>query len=145
MTRRAAIAAVEEWLAANPELPSAQLGDGDYQVILSGDVRLSIPVLIHAGERLCTLSSFLLRGPRRGAADLHRLLLRKNLHLARTRLCLDADDDVVLLARLPLETVTAEELDAVFGEILSAGESSFEALVHVGYPGVFPPLRPVVR
>jgi hypothetical protein len=53
---------------------------------------------------------------------------------------LDSDDDVILVARLSTAALTPEELEAVLGEILVAGETSFEPLVHLAYPGVFPPL-----
>ena len=82
-----------------------------------------------------------MRGPRGGAAALHEVLLRKNLGTSRVHFCLDGDGDVVLVARLPLAAAGAEELEAVLGEMLGLSEQSFEALVHLGYPGVFPPLR----
>jgi hypothetical protein len=90
-----------------------------------------------------TLTSFLLRGPRdpAAAAALHRVLLRKNTALLRTRLCLDEDDDVLLVARLPLRGLVADDLDEALGELLTVSESSFESLVHLAYPGVFQPLR----
>ena len=140
-SRDAAVAAVEAVLADHPEVPSRRVDEGRWALVLPGEVRQAIPVTVEVGGRSCTLSSFLMRGPRRGAAELHRLLLRRNLGAARVRFCLDADDDVVLVARLPLAGTTAEELEAVLGELLSVGDQSFEPLVHVGYPGVFPALR----
>lgn len=135
-------AVVTGYLAQNPELPSRRVGDGQWIVVLSGEIRHSIPVAIEMGTRSCTLTSFLLRGPAGpAAAGLHRVLLRKNRDLLRVRLCLDGDDDVLLVARLPLGDLSESTLDAALGEMLSVGESSFEALVHLGYPGVFPPLR----
>ena len=94
------------------------------------------------GTRACTLTSFLLRGPRdpAAAATLHRVLLRKNRSLLRTRLCLDDDGDVLLVARLPLRGLSADEIDDALGELHTASESSFESLVHLAYPGVFQPL-----
>ena len=98
---------------------------------------------IELGTRTCTLTSFLLRGPADpgSAAALHRLLLRKNRALSRTRLCLDDDGDVILVARLPSRSLSVEEIDDALGELLSVSESSFESLVHLAYPGVFQPLR----
>ena len=139
--REAAVAAVEAVLADHPEVPSRRLDEGRGALVLPGEVRQAIPVTLEVGDRSCTLTSFLLRGPRQGAAELHRLLLRRNLGASRVRFCLDADDDVVLLARLPLAGTTMEELEGVLGELLRVGDESFEPLVHVGYPGVFPPLR----
>ena len=95
---------------------------------------------IDVGQRTCTVSSFLLRGPRSGAGPLHRLLLQRNLSTVRVRFCLDPDGDVILLARIPVEALSEEELELVLGEIHTVSEGAFEALVHLGYPGVFPPL-----
>ena len=97
---------------------------------------------IEVGPRTCTISSFLLRGPRPAAdaARLHRLLLRRNLGAHRLRFALDRDDDVVLVARLAVEAVSEDEVEQVLAEILSVSEGAFEALVHLAYPGVFPPL-----
>jgi hypothetical protein len=134
---------VEAALAAHPHLPWSRSGEGRWAAVLEGRIRHAIPVAIEVGSRSCTLTSFLLRGPadRAAAADLHRVLLRKNRGLGRARLCLDADDDVVLVARLPLRTLSPDEIDDALGEILTVGESCFESLVHLGYPGVFQPLR----
>jgi len=109
--------------------------------VVPGEVRHAIPVAIEVGQRTCTVSSFLMRGPRCGSAALHHLLLRRNMGTNRVRFCLDSDDDVVLLARLPVEAVTEDQLEVVLGEVLTVSEGAFEALVHLGYPGVFQPLR----
>jgi putative sensory transduction regulator len=115
---------------------------GRWAVILEGRIRHAIPVTVEMGTRTCTLTAFLMRGPRGPAAHaLHRVLLRKNRDLLYARLCLDADDDVVLVARLPLRALTPEAIDETLGELLTVSESSFESLVHLGYPGVFEPLR----
>jgi hypothetical protein len=96
------------------------------------------------GETTTTVTSFLLRGPRpdrRGdPAALHRVLLRKNLSTRRLHLGLDRDDDVVLTGRLPTAGLSDEEVEAVLAEVLTVSESAFESLVHLAYPGVFPPL-----
>ena len=135
------MARVEAVLGAHPELDVRRLDRRRWLAILPGEIRQKIPVAIEVGRRDCTLSSFLLRGPRRDAAALHRVLLRKNLATARVRFCLDEDDDVLLVARLPLAAVGETELEEVLGELYAVSEGAFEALVHIGYPGVFPPLR----
>jgi len=143
--RQAAVATVERVLRDHPDVASRRLGDGAWAVVLPGTIRFSIPVTVEVGVRTTTISSFLLRGPRQDRsgdpAALHRILLRKNLATHRVHLALDRDDDVVLVARLPTAGLAAEEVEAVLAEVLTVGESAFEALVHLGYPGVFPPLR----
>jgi hypothetical protein len=139
--RAAGERAVTAVLAAHPDLASKRVDEDRWLLILEGEVRHQIPVLVELGRRTCTLRSFLLRGPRRGAGRLHEVLLRKNVATSRVHFALDSDGDVILIARLSMASTTAEELEDVLGEIHSLGESAFEALVHTGYPGVFPPLR----
>jgi hypothetical protein len=44
------------------------------------------------------------------------------------------------MAELPRTGFDAAELDRILGVFYQESESAFEALVHLGYPGVFPPL-----
>lgn len=143
--REAAVATVERVLRDHPEIATRRLDATAWALALPGTIRLSIPAGIEVGERTTTVSSFLLRGPRpaRGGdpAALHRLLLRKNLGTHRLHLALDGDDDVVLVGRLPTAALSDGEVEAALAEVLTLSESAFEALVHLAYPGVFPPLR----
>jgi hypothetical protein len=143
--REAAVATVERVLRDHPEIATRRLRGTGWALALPGTVRLAVPVAIEVGARTTTFSSFLLRGPRQDRsgdpAALHRLLLRKNLATHRLHLALDGDDDVVLIGRLPTAALSDEEVEAVLAEVLTVSDSAFEALVHLGYPGVFPPLR----
>jgi len=87
---------------------------------------------------------FMVRGPRENREDLYRLLLKKNLRTFAMKYALDVDGDVWLVAELPRRGFDAAELDRVLGVFYQEAESAFEPLVHLGYPGVFPPL-PVDR
>lgn len=138
---------VEAVLRSLPELRSMRVGQRSWAIVLEGEVRHAIPVAIDVDRDACTLRSFLLRGPRRGdgAAALHRVLLRKNAGLVWLRLCLDGDDDVVVTARIPRAALTEATLQEALGEVLTVGETGFEALVHTAYPGVFPPLPRIPR
>jgi hypothetical protein len=141
--REAAVATVERVLRDHPDVAHRRLSATAYALVLPGSIRRAIPVAIDIGERTTTFSSFLLRGPRHLRGDpaaLHRLLLRKNLATHRLHLALDGDDDVVLVARLPTAALSDTEVEAVLAEVLTLGESAFESLVHLAYPGVFPPL-----
>ena len=127
-----------------PELSITPQGSGRWVVEVPGHVRRRLPVLVAVSARTWSAGVFVLRGPevfRSGdPAALHRHLLRRNLSLRLCRFALDADDDVVLTTRMPLETLSAELLESVLAELHDITESAFEALVHLGYPGVFPPL-----
>lgn len=134
-----ALGIVEAVLADHPDLPTRRLDARHWKLVLQGEVRFAIPVGIEVGPTTTTLSSFFLRGSRTPAA-LHRLLLRKNASTRRVLFALDFDDDVVLVARLATASLTGDELEQTLAEILTVGESAFESLVHLAYPGVFPQL-----
>jgi len=139
-----AVAILEEVLADHPEVTSRRLDATRWALTLRGEVRLAVPVAVQLAPSTTTVTSFLLRGPRPPhgrPAELHRLLLRRNLTTRRLHFALDPDDDVVLVARLPTASLTALEFEQVLAEILSVGESAFESLVHLAYPGVFRPLK----
>lgn len=138
-----AVATIEEVLAGHPEVVSRRLDAHHWALVLPGAVRLAIPVSIELAPTTTTLTSFLLRGPRPPygrPAELHRLLLRRNLSTRRLHFALDPDDDVVLVARLATAGLSELELEQTLAEILSVSESAFESLVHLAYPGVFRPL-----
>jgi hypothetical protein len=87
---------------------------------------------------------FMVRGPHQNHEALYRLLLKKNLRTFAMKYALDADGDVWLVAELPRAGFDARELDRILGVFYQEAEAAFEPLVHLGYPGVFPPL-PVDR
>jgi hypothetical protein len=144
--REAAVATVDRVLASHPDVAPRRLDGHRWSLALPGTVRWKVPVQLDVGPRTTVASSFLLRGPRPPFGDpaaLHRLLLRKNLATRRLHFALDGDDDVVLVGRLPTAAISAEELEALLAEILVVSDQAFEALVHLAYPGVFPPLPAV--
>ena len=133
-------AIIDAVLTDHPEVQSRRLDATHWSVVLPGTVRFAVPVAIELGPATTTLTSFLLRGPRGRPAELHRLLLRRNLAARRVTFALDRDDDVVLVARLATQGLSAAELEQCLAEILLVSDQAFEPLVHLAYPGVFPPL-----
>lgn len=126
------------------EISVTPQGADRWVVEIPGYVRRRLPVLVAAGAHTWSASVFVLRGPeaeRHGdPAALHRYLLRRNLSLRFCTFALDRDDDVILTARHPRESFDETFLEAVLAELHQTVESAFEPLVHLGYPGVFPPL-----
>jgi hypothetical protein len=112
---------------------------------MEGRVRHSINVAVALRPDRISFYFFMVRGPRENHQAVYRLLLRKNLRTFAMKYCLDADDDVWLVAELPRHGFDASELDRILGVFYQESESAFEALVHLGYPGVFPPLSATPR
>lgn len=118
----------------------APLGDGAWQVSMEGRVRQKINVAVVQRPDRVSFYFFMVRAPKANHEALYRALLRKNLRTFAMKYCLDGDGDVWLVAELPVRGFDGEELDRILGVFYQESESAFEALVHLGYPGVFPPL-----
>jgi len=114
-------------------------------VSMEGRVRQRINVAVALRPDRVSFYFFMVRAPRENHQDVYRLLLRKNLRTFAMKYCLDADDDVWLVAELPRHGFDAGELDRILGVFYQESESAFEALVHLSYPGVFPPLSATPR
>jgi hypothetical protein len=114
-------------------------------VTMEGRVRQRVNVAVVLRPDRVSLYFFMVRAPAANHIDFYRLLLRKNLRTFAMKYCLDADGDVWLMAELPRRGFDADELDRILGVFYQESESAFEALVHLGYPGVFPPLGATPR
>jgi hypothetical protein len=114
--------------------------DNSWLISIPGHVRQKVNIAVVLRSDRISLYFFMVRAPRENKEDLYRLLLRKNLRTFAMKYCLDADGDVWLMAEMPRRGFDADELDRILGVFFQESESAFEALVHLGYPGVFPPL-----
>lgn len=64
---------------------------------------------------------------------MYRWLLERNLKMYAVAFALDRLGDIFLDARLPLEAVTAEELDRILGSVLTNADGSFNTLLELGF------------
>lgn len=122
------------------------LGDeNSWLISVPGHVRQKVNIATVLRPDRISFYFFMVRAPRDNREAFYRLLLRKNLRTFAMKYCLDADGDVWLVAELPRRGFDADELDRILGVFFQESESAFEALVHLGYPGVFPPLSALPR
>jgi hypothetical protein len=121
------------------------IGDNAWMVSMEGGVRQRINVATVLRPDRVSLYFFMVRSPRDNHEAFYHALLRKNLRTFAMKYCLDADGDVWLVAELPRNGFDADELDRILGVFYQESESAFEALVHLGYPGVFGPLSATPR
>ena len=136
----------EALLLAQEHAEVSALTDGNaWLVSMEGHVRQRVSVAVVLRRDRVSLYSFMVRAPRDNHADFYALLLRKNLRTFAMKYCLDADGDVWLMAEMPRNGFDAGELDRILGVFYQESEAAFEPLVHLGYPGVFPPLSATPR
>ena len=79
---------VERYLAER-DLRYERVSDGDWAVLLKGEKKLAITVLVALRERTLAVESFFIRRPAENQAELYRMLLRANTRVYGVRFALD--------------------------------------------------------
>ncbi|MER6433019.1 YbjN domain-containing protein [Streptomyces sp. NPDC059688] len=106
---------------------------GNYVVKLPGTRKLSTTVSLLVGRHSLSLNAFVVRHPDENEAGVHRWLLERNLKLYGVSYAVDRLGDVYVTARLPLASVTPEEIDRLLGQILEAADGAFNTLLEMGF------------
>ena len=106
---------------------------GNYVVRLPGTRKLSTTVSLLVGRHTLSLNAFVIRHPDENEAGVHRWLLERNLKLYGVSYAVDRLGDVYVTARLPLTSVTAEEIDRLLGQVLEAADGAFNTLLELGF------------
>ena len=104
-----------------------------FVVILPGERRLKTTVMLTVGKHGLRIESFVCRKPDENQEGVYRFLLKRNRRLYGVAYTLDNTGDVYLVGRIPLESVTAEEIDRVLGQVLEAADSDFNTLLELGF------------
>lgn len=128
---------IEEWLQANEiEWTGGTDEDsttGSYSFALPGEKKLQTPVRLDIGPHALGVHAFVCRKPDENFEGVYRWLLERNLRMYAVAFGLDHLGDIYLDARLPLFTVTADELDRVLGSVLSYADESFNTILELGF------------
>ena len=132
------MSAVHDTIAAaldDAELAYDSPGDGQFFVTLPGTHKLATHCWLVAGRHALLVEAFVCRRPDENVEEFHRYLLRRNARLYAVAFSLDEAGDVYLVGRLPLQAVTAEEVDRVLGSVLQYADESFDTLLEIGFAG----------
>ncbi|WP_166021750.1 YbjN domain-containing protein [Streptomyces chilikensis] len=123
---------IEEFLR-DAELEWESPESGNYVVTLPGTRKLTTAVSLIAGRHSLSLNAFVIRHPDENEAGVHRWLLERNLKLYGVSYAVDPHGDVYVTARLPLASITADELDRLLGQVLEAADGAFNTLLELGF------------
>lgn len=115
------------------ELPLDRTGDHSYVVTLPGTHKLKTNVNLIVGEHALRIETFVVRQPDENREAVWAWLLRRNAKLYGVAFTIDAVGDVYLTGRMPLHSVTADELDRILGAVLAAADDSFDTLLELGF------------
>jgi hypothetical protein len=130
--RKAAGQVVEDALK-DAELEWESPQPGSYVVKLPGTRKLSTTVSFLVGGHSLSVNAFVIRHPDENEAAVHRWLLERNLKLYGVSYAIDPLGDIYVTARLPLASVTADEVDRLLGQVLEAADGAFNSLLELGF------------
>ncbi|MFF7371865.1 type III secretion system chaperone family protein [Streptomyces tricolor] len=122
-----------EGVFADAELEWESPEPGNYVVKLPGSRKLSTTVSFLVGRHSLSLNAFVIRHPDENEAGVHRWLLERNLKLYGVSYAVDRLGDVYVTARLPLASVTPDEIDRLLGQVLEAADGAFNTLLELGF------------
>jgi hypothetical protein len=126
-------AQVIEGVLKDAELEWESPATGNYVVQLPGTRKLKTTVSLLVGRHSLSLNAFVIRHPDENEQGVHRWLLERNLKLYGVSYAVDQLGDVYVTAKLPLATVTPDEIDRLLGQTLEAADGAFNTLLELGF------------
>jgi hypothetical protein len=102
-------------------------------VELPGERKLKTNTLLSIGEHSVRVEAFVCRQPDENHEGVYRFLLKRNRRLYGVAYTLDNVGDIYLIGRMALESVNADELDRVLGQVLEAVDTDFNTLLELGF------------
>jgi hypothetical protein len=123
---------VRDHLAAS-EVEFQETADGVFSFALPGEKKLQTPVRLDIGSHALGVHAFVCRAPDENHERVYRWLLERNLKTYGVAFAVDRLGDIYLDGRLPLATVTPEELDRLLGSVLTHADESFNTILELGF------------
>ena len=106
---------------------------GSYLVRLEGQRKLATMTWLIVGAHSLHVEAFFCRQPDEDHARFYRFLLERNGRMYGVHFAVDSTGDVYLVGRLPLSSVTADEIDRVLGCVLTYSDENFNPALSIGF------------
>ena len=106
---------------------------GAYLVRLEGQHRLATMTWLIVGTHSLHVEAFFCRQPDENHAAFYRFLLERSGRMYGVHFALDPVGDVYLVGRLPLSSITPDEIDRLLGCVLSYSDENFDAALMIGF------------
>jgi hypothetical protein len=126
-------AAVIEATLRSLELGFEQPRPGAFLVKLVGQHKLATMTWLVVGEHSLGVEAFFCRQPDENHEAFYRFLLERNGRMYGVHFTLDQMGDVYLTGKLPLSSVSAEDIDLLLGCVLSYSDENFDAALELGF------------
>jgi putative sensory transduction regulator len=106
---------------------------GSYLVRLEGERKLATMTWLIVGAYSLHVEAFFCRKPDEDHARFYRFLLERNGRMYGVHFAVDPAGDVYLVGRLPLGSVTADEIDRLLGCVLTYSDENFNSALAIGF------------
>jgi hypothetical protein len=107
--------------------------DGAYLVKLAGQHKLATMTWLIAGAHSLHIEAFFCRQPDENHAEFYRFLLERGGRMFGVHFALDPTGDVYLVGRLPLASISTQEIDRILGCVLEYSDSNFDQALMLGF------------
>jgi hypothetical protein len=125
---------VRDYLRDN-EIEYGEASEGVFSLTLPGEKKLQTAVRLDVGPHALGVHAFVCRKPDENHERVYRWLLERNLKLYAVAFAVDRLGDIYLDARLPLASVSPDELDRLLGSVLTYADESFNTILELGFAG----------
>ena len=121
-------------LAAH-DLEVEETQPGAFVVVLPGERKQKTTCSMTVGEHALTVQAFVARHVDENPEAVYRWLLERNLRMYAVSFAVDHLGDIYLTGRLPLASVTPDEVDRLLGSVLEYADASFNTILELGFAG----------
>ena len=119
-------------LAAH-DLEVEETEPGSFVVVLPGERKQRTTCSMVVGEHALTVQAFVARHVDENEPAVFRWLLERNLRMYAVAFAVDHLGDIYLTGRLPLSSVTPDEVDRLLGSVLEYADGSFNTILELGF------------
>ena len=133
VSQLAAAAAALEAALRRAGVPFERPQPGAYLVRLEGQHKLATMTWLIVGTHSLQVEAFFCRQPDESHAEFYRFLLERGGRMFGVHFALDPAGDVYLVGRLPLASITPEEVDRLLGCVLSYSDDNFDQALMIGF------------
>jgi hypothetical protein len=115
------------------DLEWERLDGGTFAVALPGEKRLKTACILTVGTHALEVEAFVMRAPEENREQVYAWLLQRNARTYAVSWAIDGMGDVYLVGRVPLASLSAEEIDRILGSVLENADGSFNVLLEMGF------------
>jgi hypothetical protein len=115
------------------ELEFEEPQPGTFVVVLPGERKLKTTCSLVVGAHSLSLNAFVARRPDENHEAVYRWLLERNTKMYAVAFALDHLGDIFLTGRVPLASITPEEVDRLLGAVLDYSDSAFNTILELGF------------